>query len=157
MNTVDIDSIVKILFPLRGLQAWNVKLGIGSFITIEFGNKILSTRGKSYGEWYLWIYSCGWFLEDPTGPYLGSEDPRETLKKGITILEGHIIENTTISPIGFQTNFIFDTGLVLHTFPLSFVDPAPYWKFFTPEGKVLIIGPFKQWTYESSSQSVSSS
>jgi hypothetical protein len=46
----DIDMINEIIRPLLGHVAHNVKLGIGSFITLEFGNMIFSSRGKAISE-----------------------------------------------------------------------------------------------------------
>jgi hypothetical protein len=151
----DIESINEIVKPLLGHMAWNVKLGVGSFITMEFGDLVLTARGRSRGEWYLWIYCCGWYLENPNGPYLGSEDPRKILKQEIKILEGHRLEAVIISSIAFETNFVFDDGLVLHTFPLNFIEPTEYWMLFTPIGKVLVLGPERKWSFESSSKSKS--
>ncbi len=151
----DVNTIKKIIKPLLGLLAWDVKLGIGSFITMEFGNSIPDAHGKRYGEWNLWIYCCGWYLENPGETFLGSEDPRELLKQGITVLEGRRLEDIVISPKAFETDLIFNDGFVLHTFPLNFMDSySDYWKLFTPEGKVLVIGPAPKWYYSLSSKPV---
>lgn len=81
----DIDAINQIIKPLLGHTAWNVRLGVGSFITME-------------------------------------------------------------------TKFIFDHSFVLHTFPLNFIDPYEHWMLFTPDGKVLVLGPALQWSFELSSE-----
>jgi hypothetical protein len=151
----DVDAINEIIKPLIGHKSWNVKLGVGSFLTMEFGVPIPAPHQKIHGEWHLWIYCCGWYLENPKGRFIGSEDPRETLKQEITVIEGHRLEEVVISPIAFETNFIFDHGLVLHTFPLNFIDQCEYWKLFTPDGKVLILGPAANWSFVQSSVSKS--
>lgn len=148
----DIAIIDEIIKPLLGNTAWNVKLGIGSFITMEFGDRISLAHGRTRGEWYLWIYYCGWYLENPHGTFLGSEDPRKILKQEIIILEGDRLENVIISPIAFETNFVFQSGIVLHTFPLNFIDPSEYWMLFTPIERVLVIGPARNWSFEPSSK-----
>ena len=149
----DIETINDIINPLLGHKAWNVKLGIGSFITIEFGNPIPTARQKTRGEWYLWIYCCGWYLENQNGILAGSEDQRDRIRQKITILEDHTIEDIVVSSPVFETNFVFDGGLVLHTFPLTSIDPYKYWMLFTPQGRVLVLGPAGQWSYELSSKS----
>lgn len=149
----DIDRIHKIINPLLGHTAWNVRLGIGSFITMEFGSQVINSLGKDRGEWYLWIYCCGWYLEKPEGIFIGCEDPRGIIKQEIAILEGCGLEDVVISPIAFETKFVFDHGLVLHTFPLNFIDPCEYWMLYTPDGKVLVIGPASKWSFELSSKS----
>ena len=149
----DISTIYEIVKPLLGHAAWNVKIGVGSFITMEFGDPTPGAHQRIFGEWYLWIYCCGWYLENPTGDFIGSEDPREVIKQRITILEGHSLDEIVISSVAFETNFVYDSGLVLHTFPLNFVDPCEYWKLFTPIGKVLVLGPATNWSFEPSSES----
>lgn len=148
----EIDTIYKIIGPLLGHKAWNVKLGVGSFITMEFGDPVTNSRGTTFGEWYLWIYCCGWYLENPNNTFLGSEDPREIIRKGIIVLEGQSLENVIISPVAFESNFIFDHSLTLHTFPLHFYDAGEYWKLYTPQRKVLILGPVPKWSYELSAR-----
>jgi hypothetical protein len=150
-NQEAIDTIQGIINPLLGHTAWDVKLGVGSFITMEFGNRLIGAHGKSRGEWYLWVYCCGWYLEQPNGIFIGCEDPRDNIKKEITTLDGHVLEAVVISPTAFETNFVFDRGFVLHTFPLNFIDPRKHWMLFTPQGKVLVLGPGKDWSYEFSS------
>lgn len=149
----DIENINQIIKPILGHKAWNVKLGVGSFVTMEFGHPTRMINGKSHGEWYLWIYCCGWYLEKPKGDYLGCEDPREIVKQEISVIEGHQLEDVQISSLAFETNFIFDDDIVLHTFPLNFIDDCEYWMLYTPEGKVLVIGPADKWTYKLSSES----
>lgn len=146
----DIDSINEIIKPLVGHYARNVKLGIGSFITMEFGNQVITTRGKQYGEWYLWLYECVWYLENPAGEYVGSDDPREALGRDIEVLEGQRLDNIKISDRAFETEFYFSNGCILHTFPVNFVDPVEYWKLFTPGDKILVLGPGLSWSYKPS-------
>jgi len=151
----DIDAIMEIVNPLLGHIAWNVRLGVESFITMEFGDPVTKARGRTRGEWFLWIYYCGWYLENPNGVFVGCEDPREILKQEITLLNEHRLEEVVISSIAFETRFIFDQGLVLHTFPLYFIDLSEHWKLYTPNGKILIIGPALNWSFESSSEAKS--
>lgn len=150
-NQKAIETIEEIIDPLLGHTAWNVKLGVGSFITMEFGNRVIGAHGKPRGEWYLWTYCCGWYLEKPDGVFIGCQDPRDIIKQEITTLEGHILEVVVISATAFETNFVFDRGYVLHTFPLNFIDPCKHWILFTPQEKVLVLGPGMNWSYESSS------
>jgi hypothetical protein len=52
---------------IQGLKADNIKLGYGSFLTIDFGEPIeINIKTKkgiekfTRGEWHLWIYMCAW-------------------------------------------------------------------------------------------------
>ena len=77
----DMDAIKEIIKPLIGHKSWNVKLEVGSFLTMEFGDPIPAPHLKKHGEWHLWIYCCGWYLENPKGSFIGSEDPRDILRR----------------------------------------------------------------------------
>jgi hypothetical protein len=147
----DLAKISGIIQPALGLPAWDVKLGLGSFITMQFGSAIADRKGIKRGEWYLWIYCCGWFLEEAHEQFIGSEDPRELLQQRLTVLEGRILQDIQIAYPPFLTRFIFEGGITLHTFPLSFTDDNAYWKLFTPHRKVLSVGPAGNWAYEKSS------
>jgi len=144
----DIDQIREIIRPLLGSSAWNVKIGIGTFITMEFGNQISISPRDKRGEWYLWIYYAGWFLENPKGISIGSEDKRDILKKEVKVLEGCRLVDILIYNSAFETKFVFDDGIILHTFPLHIVDDWESWELFTPDKKVLILYPSGKWDYK---------
>jgi hypothetical protein len=137
---------------LIGQKAWGVKLGEGSFLSIEFGKSIapyITKRGRDviHGEWHLWIYDAGWSLIKDRHVIIHSEDDREKIEHEIKALEGATLEEMyTIVP-EFYTSLKFDNGLILST---DFVDTknAICWMLFTPEKKVLQAGPGKNWTYE---------
>ena len=63
--------------PAYGHPCWNVKPGVGGFLTMEFGNPTLPVhallptaqaegvprRGAVvHGEWHLWVYCCEWVV-----------------------------------------------------------------------------------------------
>jgi hypothetical protein len=144
----DIDNIYRIVQPMLGQIAWSVRLGVGSFVTMEFGNIISITPKNKRGEWLLWIYYCGWYLEKPNGIFIGSGDSRDVLKKEVKVLEGQKLADIEISTVAFDTNFIFDNHNVLHTFPISFCDDCESWKLYTPERKVLLIDPRGKWSFD---------
>ena len=67
-------SLIK---PLEGNSARNVKLGHGSFITIDFGEnraiEISTKKGiihRFRGEWHLWTYMCAWRLDKEGKPHI---------------------------------------------------------------------------------------
>lgn len=143
----DIDQIRSVINPLLNQSTWNVRLGVGSFLTMEFGKSILVSDNDSRGEWYLWIYCAGWYLENPNGAFIGSEDSREIITRELHILEGRQLVDVLISAVAFETKFVFDEGIILHTFPILFYDNCELWKLFTPEKKVLKVWPTGEWSY----------
>lgn len=146
----DIQGIQTILNPMLGLKAWGVTLGVGSFVTLEFGREIPSEKpqGTPHGEWYLWIYNCDWRLEQGENVFAGSEDPREELKEVVRTLEGRILQSVKVEPPAFDTIFVFEDNLLLRTFTIYFRGDNKHWLLFTPNKKVLTVGPGVTWSFE---------
>ena len=65
ITRTDIQNIQEKIHPLLGKQSWGASLGHGSFITVEFGDPLLTNNQQkiSRGEWHLWIYLCVWYVE----------------------------------------------------------------------------------------------
>ena len=143
----EMNEIYQIINPLLGQRAWNVSLGVGNFVTMNFGELYSVAVNENHGGWLLWIYGYGWYIENPKDRNIGSEDPRDLLRLAVSIFEGRVLERVEISPIAFETNFILDSSLVLHIFPLTFINDPDSWMLFTPERKVLILNSTGEWSY----------
>ncbi len=90
ITSEDIRNIQARLAPILGKKAWQVSLGIGSFVTMEFGAP-LPPRGDGEqirGEWHLWIMYCAWRLDNPHRVLAACEDSREHLTTAVQALEG---------------------------------------------------------------------
>ncbi len=59
-----------------GKLAWDVELGEGSFLTLEFGESVVQseTNLKLHGTGHLWVYCCAWRIETPDDVLAYSED-----------------------------------------------------------------------------------
>lgn len=152
-DILDIQSIIR---PLLGKKAWGVSLGVGSFITLEFGTLHPTNRSpkRPRGEWHLWVTHCAWRLEDESEVVAGSEDPRSNLKQAVQRINGLALRSVTITAPALETTLAFD-GVFLHLFPIYSAE-FEHWLLFDPGGKVLRIGPGMNWTYESASEPPSS-
>ncbi|HEU4326413.1 MAG TPA: hypothetical protein VFS21_24950 [Roseiflexaceae bacterium] len=148
ITDADINQISAIIEPLIGQKAWNVALGVGSFVTIDFGNVVPSKRpgGRSYGEWYLWMYCCAWYMSKDDDIVVGSEDERETISAHIHIVSGLELVKVTIKPPAFEATFNFADGVALHLFPV-FSTEYEHWMLYTPHNNVLTLGPGSTWSY----------
>src|SRR5512145_1043305 len=82
--------ITKYMLPLIGQAPWSVWLGIGSFITLEFGTP-QQKYDRLVGEWNLWIQHSDWRIESLTTVIVASEDQREKIDEKIKVLEGQKI------------------------------------------------------------------
>ncbi|WP_017659615.1 hypothetical protein [Baaleninema simplex] len=166
LNKRDLDEIQKKLAPFLSKQEklWQPWQGIGSFLTFNFGKKlppepIKSTRLKRIrktplpdrGEWGLWIYMCGWRIEQGDRVLAGSNDDRSQIAFALQKLEGQIMTSVEISyPFG-ETIFIFDNEIILRTFPINY-NECDDWMFFMPNGYVLSLGSNSSWSYHKSSE-----
>lgn len=150
----DIQEIKAKLLPLFGKKAWDVSLGVGSFITIEFGNPVApeSEEGRTHGEWHLWVCSCAWRLEEGDEVLAGSDDPRETLQEAIRCIEGLSLQSVELFPPAPDVVFRFGDNVVLRLFPCEFVEESEHWMLFTPDENVLTLGEEGGWTYLSAFQ-----
>lgn len=152
-SATETDALEAILRRLVGKRAWGVSIGVGSFLTIEFGRALAPGRsGRSRGEWQLWLYGCDWRLEEETRVLVGSEDPRPSLKTGVERLEGLNLLAVRLLPPALDGIFSFEGGVTLRLFAAETVDMES-WKLFTPEQKVAVIGPGSQWIYRSTRSS----
>lgn len=153
VTEADIHYIQEKFIPLQGKRAWGASLGIGSFVTIEFGEPLSPTgnKGRTHGEWHLWIYNSAWRLEEENKKVLAaSEDPRSKLEVAIQRLEGLAFYSVKLFTPALETVFTFEQGVVLRVFPI-YSEEFEHWMLYTPDGNVLVAGPGSSWSYQSSS------
>ncbi len=139
-----------------GLKPTRVKLGVGSFITFDFGQdipkEIETRRGKEtiyFGEWYLWVYMCAWRIDLSEMPFLASHDDRNILQKKISVLNNKKILKITVVNDAFDLLIQFEDQYVLKLFSTDTTEEEQ-WLFYTPNGKVFTAGPGSKWSYDSS-------
>jgi hypothetical protein len=140
------DQLSAIFRPLIGQKPWQVRLGYGSFITMEFGKRTRDSwvtqgerRSAVHGEWHLWIYQCEWKLVRNRKRIVSSEDARERLGPAVEILQGRSLESVCIHDNDFNTDFIFSGGLALRSNGYADEDPGEErWLLYMPHHKVLL-------------------
>ena len=152
-----IDSVFQ---PLIGKMCWDVRSGIGSFLTFQFGEPHVKVTGKPfvskskkprvvryfarrrvsvYGDWYLWIYLCDWrFFRNDT--FIGDSDSNKRELKQIALdLEGQALVSVKVMGAGI-TVFEFDLGGRLETRPFleenGESEPEEQWLLYQPSGMV---------------------
>lgn len=124
-----------------GEKSWNARLGVGSFLTIEFGKEIdIIVNSTTYqrGEWHLWLYGCVWRLEKNGRLLVGCEDSREDIEPHLVDYGDRRLRDFNISAFG-DANLVFDKGLVLRVFIVSSTE-TENWMLYTPEHQVLVSG-----------------
>src|SRR4051794_20956784 len=80
-------AIQKLFRQIVGIKPTRVKLGFGSFITIDFGRDIpeevktrQGTQIRYHGEWHLWVYQCSWQIFQNGVMIVHSESPKEAIE-----------------------------------------------------------------------------
>jgi hypothetical protein len=151
MNLNENYEIQAIINPLLEKKAWDVRLGVGSFITMNFGNPNPKSNkeNKISGEWYLWVYMCGWRLEKQNQFIAGCEDSRKKLEKDVKLMEGLAIKSIEILPYFGDTTIYFDQEVILRLFAIYSQDDE-IWQLFTPDGNVLSIQTCNIWSVQPS-------
>lgn len=142
----DVATILNLTRALIGQSAWSVELGIGSFLTFDFGKEIVSGRDFVRGEWHLWIMHCAWRLESTDEVFIACESPREKIATEIKTLENRTVTAFEITRPALDTIISFDGGFYLRLFPRDTDDYTRHWMLFMPDRSVLRIGLVGNWS-----------
>jgi hypothetical protein len=146
-TTNNLEKFYKISHEIVGRQAWGVKAGMGSFLTMEFGSRIKKPDADERGEWHFWVYCCSWRIEQNEHIVLGCEDSKVKIEAFLHKFEKSTLESFEVTLPGLDAILKFDTGLTLKLFTINTED-EDQWMLFTPNDKVLVVGPSGMWTYE---------
>ena len=135
-----------------------VKLGHGSFITMDFGRditEVYNTRNgpktRYFGEWHFWVYMCAWRIDKEGVPIAGCEDSREKIEATLSELSIRKLKKVEILNNAFDVKFIFEDDMELHLFSF-YTAENNQWMLFTPENKTFTAGPGCDWSYSDSDQ-----
>src|SRR5438309_908982 len=99
--------------PIFGTAAWRVRLGVGSFLTFEFGSRI-KAHGFIHGQWHLWVYLANWKLMHRGRRLVDSEAERKVIQVSIRRLQEMPLTGVEFDPSTRETTFTFpDFRLVI--------------------------------------------
>jgi hypothetical protein len=142
MRTVALD-IQQYFKPIAGQRPWRARLGVGSFLTLDFGRKVKEDR-HFRGEWHLWVYQANWSLLHGDRKLADSNSERHIIDVTIRRLEDSELTEVKFDPQAAVTDFVFD-GFRLVVSPADYLDVPDerdeYWLFFMPDNLVLTVGP----------------
>ncbi|WP_117214663.1 hypothetical protein [Allorhizocola rhizosphaerae] len=146
MNTINPLADVQAKLALAtGKVAWGTALGVGSFLTVEFGERVEQAKGKVHGEFHLWVYCSAWRIETPAEIVASSEDPREFLEPTVRSLDGRTLSDIQLDMPSLSSTFAFSDGTRLRTFSI-FSKDFDHWMFYLPGGEVFTAGPGSTWS-----------
>ncbi len=136
---------------------YNLKLGYGSFLTMDFGRQIqVITRTKrgeklsTRGEWHIWIYMCSWRIDKNKTPLVGSNDSREKIELALQKANNKKLLKYEILNDSLDAIFHFENKVTLSLFNTN-TEEGEHWLLFTPDKNVLTIGPSNSISYGPSS------
>jgi hypothetical protein len=145
-NDKDLAAAESAFVGAYGKAAWGTALGVGSFLTIEFGAQRAAAaqtgrrQAKPHGEYHLWVYCSAWRIETPQEIIASSEDPREQLASSIRHLDGKVLARVIVEAPSLSATFHFEGGTLLRTFSI-FSKEYEHWMFFLADGTVFTAGP----------------
>jgi len=129
--------------PVLGTRPWKAKLGVGSFLTFEFGRRI-KVNGHVHGERHLWIYLSNWVLLHGNRRLADSDSDRRVISVSIRRLEERSLTDLRLEREHLKTTFVFDDFRLVVS-PADYLDDADkrdyYWLLFMPNNEVLTVGP----------------
>jgi hypothetical protein len=155
VTEADIAELLLKMDGWAGHKAWNVSLGVGSYVTMDFGPEIEITISNKHkftrGKWHLWVQYCAWRIEARNKIVAGSDDPRYKLERAVKYFEGLVLKSVILTPPAPDVSFIFEKELILKLFPFNFTGDYEDWCLYTPDQHVLVLGGKEPWAYVSSS------
>lgn len=146
---------------IYGLKVRNLKQGHGSFLTMEFGKDLeyeTKIRGKiekeKRGEWYFWIYMNAWRIDENLKPIAGCEDSRKIIEKALEKIENQKLLHVEVLNEVFDMKIEFENSIIINLFSIYTTDDhdSENWMLFTPEKKVLAVGPGFKIDYRDSGE-----
>jgi hypothetical protein len=142
MKTVETD-ITQFFKPVMNMRPWRVRIGVGSFITFEFGDKVRE-HGRLHGAWHLWVYMAEWSLRRNARELATSDSDRPCMSVAVRRLEEQPLTDVQVSADHRTTTFVFgDFQLIVR--PAEYLDDPDerdeYWILFLPSRAIVALGP----------------
>lgn len=126
-----------------GQPPWRARRGHGSFLTFDFGLRMLR-GGHAQGTYVLWVYLSNWVLSRNDRELVNSDSDRRQIEVAVRRLEQAPFRGVELQSDRRETVFEFG-DFRLAVSPADYIeDPDKrdnYWMFFMPEERVLAVGP----------------
>ena len=132
-----------------GLPVWAPAVGVGSFLTIEFGDARINSVGVPQGEFHLWVFGAGWEILEGMRTLASSSDDHAAMVAGARVLDGSSMQGFVFDRERMTLNLQFDPYELAIT-PLG--DPEmEEWSLYLDDGTVITAGPGEIVTRDSAS------
>jgi len=123
-----------------GLRAWDPSIGVGSFLTIEFGSPRVTSAGVTQGAFHLWIYGSSWSIRKRGNNIATSEQDHATMATGAHVLDDALVQGFEFDPDQMTLTLRLDSDLELIVRPSEDPDMEE-WLLYLNDGTVITAGP----------------
>lgn len=146
------------LAPLIGQLVWNVKRGVGTFLTMEFGaphlsvrepivpKSAVSPRGQRAlrrrrvfveGDGHLWIQHADWKLETAHGMLASADHVDTELDEALLDLDGQRLQSAVVESAANRWQLKFDLGATLDIWPAKY-EAEVLWSLHAWNGHITV-------------------
>lgn len=147
----DLNPLHEIARRAVGELCWKTSLNYRHEITLHFGEPIAYTchtqLGKDHGSWILGTRGAVWQLEIAGGTTVPGQTGLDGISQALHHLEGHSMTTIEITYPDLRVVVDWSNGDQLILIPTSDDNDLPDWEIFTPEQRVLQVGPGITWSY----------
>src|SRR4051812_8224279 len=105
MKRTHID-VMEIFRPVVGLKPTRAKLGVGSFLTFDFG-PLSREDHHMVGRWHLWVHQAYWSLKDKQREIVNADSERRYINLAVPRLESCELLGVNVDSESLQTEFHF--------------------------------------------------
>jgi hypothetical protein len=145
-SEIEASEVKRILSRIIGQCLFDISLGIGSFLFLEFGEKIFysikTNKGihrRERGQWHFWLYQCSWTIKHNENIMVTSNDERELIAEYINSLKFSRLESITFNDLG-ELDITLSKGYRIFTY-ISNLDDVEEWMLFMSDLRVISSGP----------------
>jgi hypothetical protein len=135
-----------------GLRAWGPSVGVGSFLTVEFGSPRITSAGITQGAFHLWVYGSSWEIRERRKSIATSEHDRSAMIAGARALDDALVRSFEFDQDLMTLTIRFDPDFELVMRPLGDLEMEE-WFLYLDDGTVITAGPGKSVTLESATGS----
>lgn len=140
-------TLAGLVTGIIGQRTWEPAIGVGSFITMNFGEPQKSPSGGVFGEFHLWVYGAHWVVRHDGTVAATSDDTHAVMAEAVARFEGRVVTDAHVSIDNLALRVAFGGDLTLEAAPAS--DPEmEHWMTFLPDGSVVVAGPGRELTLE---------
>lgn len=147
----DLTPLHQIVCSAIGELCWKTSLNYRHEVTLHFGDPIAYTchtqLGKDHGSWILGIRGAVWQLERSGGTTVTAPTGLADWSQMLSHLEGQSMTAIEMTFPDLRVIIDWSQGDRLTLIPTSDDTDIPDWELFTPEQRILQVGPGVTWSY----------